>query len=95
MRRWDVATFVRAKSRSTRLSCIVWENVAPRFRRRGIGEQLCRVVESRAAELGIPKLYLFTRGQEPLYAKLGWTYMEPTMWHGRRCGIMWKVPSAV
>src|SRR6187402_23086 len=33
------------------------------FRRRGIASLLCRVVEAKAAELGVSKLYLFTLDQ--------------------------------
>ncbi len=68
--------------------------VDPRFRRRGIASALCRVAESTAAELQIPKLYLFTHGQEALYARLGWAHLESTSWHGYQCSIMWKVPCA-
>lgn len=67
----------------------------PRFRRQGVASVLCRVVESKAAELGIAKLYLFTHGQEKLYADLGWILLEPTTWHDHACSIMWKVPRAV
>ena len=66
----------------------------PRFRGRGIASQLCRIVERKAADLGIAKLYLFTHGQESLYRRLGWAHLEPTTWHGHACSIMQKVPSA-
>jgi N-acetylglutamate synthase-like GNAT family acetyltransferase len=68
----------------------------PRFRGRGIASELCRVVEMKALALGIAKLYLFTHGQESLYARLGWTRDEKTLWHGHECSIMWKdVRSAI
>ena len=67
----------------------------PSYRGRGVASRLCRVVEKKAAHLGIERLYLFTHGQESLYDRLGWSHLEPTIWHGHRCSIMWKVPSAV
>ena len=66
-----------------------------RYHGHGIASQLCRIVEAKAAQLAIAKLYLFTHGQESLYARLGWSHLEPTIWHGHSCSIMWKVPSAV
>lgn len=66
----------------------------PGFRRRGIAAALCRTVEAKAATMGIPRLYLFTHGQEPLYARMGWNHLEPTTWHGHACSIMWKVPGS-
>jgi GNAT superfamily N-acetyltransferase len=67
----------------------------PRCRNQGIASKLCGVVEAKAAELGIPKLYLFTHGQESLYARLGWARLEPAVWRGHPCSIMWKVVGAV
>ena len=63
----------------------------PRFRRWGVASGLCRVVEGKAVELGATKLYLSTHGQESLYEQLGWSRLEPAMWHGYACSIMWKV----
>jgi GNAT superfamily N-acetyltransferase len=68
--------------------------VEPHARRRGIGARLAHVAERKAAQLGHPKLYLFTHGQEHFYAEQGWTYMEPTSWRGLNCSIMWRVPRA-
>ena len=67
----------------------------PHARRRGVASQLCRVAEAKAARMGLHKLYLFTHGQESLYARLGWQQLEPAVWHGHPCSIMWKVPSDV
>lgn len=66
--------------------------VLPRHRGRGIASALCRVVEGKAFDQGISRMYLFTHGQEPLYERLGWNTLETTRWHGYRCSIMSKVP---
>jgi N-acetylglutamate synthase-like GNAT family acetyltransferase len=68
--------------------------VQPSHRRRGIASELCRVVETKAHDLGIERLYLFTHGQERLYAQLGWELLENTMWHGHLCSVMWTKPRA-
>ena len=68
--------------------------VEPHARRRGIGAALVRVVEQKAVELNVPRLHLFTHGQERFYTGLGWNYLEPTTWRGLNCTIMWKVPGA-
>jgi predicted N-acetyltransferase YhbS len=61
-------------------------------RGRGIASALCQVVEGKAHNQGVSRLYLFTHGQESLYARLGWSPMERTLWHGHECSIMSKVP---
>jgi len=66
--------------------------VAPVYRGRGIASELCRVVEGKAYEQGVSRLYLFTHGQESLYERLGWATLERTVWHGHECSIMSKVP---
>ncbi len=66
-----------------------------RFRRNGVASRLCRTVEAKASDLGISRLYLFTHGQESLYARLGWVHFESATWHGHSCTIMSKVPSVV
>jgi GNAT superfamily N-acetyltransferase len=69
--------------------------VLPRFRGRGVASALCRVVEATAGAMGIPRLYLFTLDQEPLYAHLGWGVFEEAEWHGRSCVIMAKTLGTV
>lgn len=69
--------------------------VSSRHRRRGIATALCYTVETKAASMGITRLYLFTHGEETLYERMGWKRQEPTEWHGHLCTIMSKVPSAV
>lgn len=66
--------------------------VQPEFRRRGVGSALCRAVEEKARAMGVARLYLFTLGQERLYATLGWVELEPTLWKGHAGTIMTKVP---
>lgn len=68
--------------------------VSPPHRGRGIASALCRVVESKAHDRGVFRLYLFTHDQESLYERLGWSLLEHTQWHGHRCSIMSKVPVA-
>ena len=67
--------------------------VLPAYRGRGIAAALCRVVEGKAHGQGVPRLYLFTHGQEALYERLGWNTLEKMTWYGRRCSIMSKVPA--
>jgi len=66
--------------------------VLPSQRRRGVASALCRVVEGKAYDQGLSRLFLFTHGQEALYERLGWSTLEATMWHGHSCSIMSKVP---
>src|SRR5215831_10190101 len=66
--------------------------VSPPHRGRGIASALCRVVEGKAHDQGVTRLYLFTHGQEALYERLGWSCIEHTLWHGHKCSIMSKVP---
>jgi predicted N-acetyltransferase YhbS len=68
--------------------------VKPEHRRCGIASSLCRIAELKAQQMGIERLYLFTHGQEHLYAKLGWQYFEDTLWRGHECSIMVKVPGS-
>ena len=64
--------------------------VLPEHRGKGIATALCRVVEAKARDSGISRLYLFTLDQEPLYARLGWKVLEHVVWHERDCVIMVK-----
>jgi predicted N-acetyltransferase YhbS len=66
--------------------------VVSSHRRRGIASALCRVVEDKARDQRIARLYLFTHGQEALYERLGWAIHETMTWHGHKCSIMSKVP---
>ena len=64
--------------------------VGPDFRRRGIGQALCAAVEDAARERGIQTLYLFTLDKQAWYSRLGWTMLEPCVWHQRPGDIMCK-----
>jgi N-acetylglutamate synthase-like GNAT family acetyltransferase len=64
--------------------------VGPDFRRRGIGQALCAAVEDAARERGIHTLYLFTLDKQAWYSRLGWTMLEPCVWHQRPGDIMCK-----
>ncbi len=50
--------------------------VLPEFRRRGIGALLIQAAESKAASLGIQRLYLYTPDSENYYSHLGWSTIE-------------------
>ncbi len=55
--------------------------VAPRWRRKGIGTDLMRAIEEKAARLGIRKLYLVTADSDlasRFYSRLGWKTRERT-----------------
>jgi len=62
--------------------------VVPAARGRGIGRMLVRRCLAEAAELGIPRLYLFTAGQEAYYLRLGWQLLETTVYSGRGAAIL-------
>ena len=56
--------------------------VAPEHRGRGIGSALCERTTEEARILGIKKLYLFTFNRQRLYARLGWSALEDTLYAG-------------
>ena len=60
------------------------------FRRRGIGEALCRAVEEEARSRGIATLYLFTLDKQTWYSRLGWSDVAPCLWRQRPGIIMSK-----
>jgi GNAT superfamily N-acetyltransferase len=62
-------------------------------RNRGIGSRLVSAVEDKAYTLGMQKLYLFTVGLEPYYAKLGWNILEQTRYSSYTVSIMVKILS--
>ena len=64
--------------------------VLPQFRRHGIGTALCKVVEQKAATLGVRTLYLFTLDKRRWYNSLGWLDFEPCTWCGQPGDIMVK-----
>ena len=60
------------------------------FRRQGIGAALCAKVEEAARSREVEKLYLFTHDKQAWYSRLGWTLLEPCVWHGLAMDIMCK-----
>ncbi len=67
--------------------------VAEPWRRRRIGSRLVETAETKAAELGISRLFLFTTDAAltgSFYAKLGWTVKEQTRYHSQPVTIMEK-----
>ena len=62
--------------------------VLPEFRRRGIGERLCRRIVAEARRLGVPRLYLFTPDKGPYYAKMGWQTIAVEPYRGERVTTM-------
>lgn len=72
--------------------------VTPEFRKQGIGSKLVLHVMEKAKENNIDKLYLFTPDREAFYARLDWTTIEKTNYHGYDVTIMYvdlhQVPTA-
>jgi GNAT superfamily N-acetyltransferase len=66
--------------------------VLPEFRRRGIGERLCRRIVAEARRLGVPRLYLFTPDQAPFYARMGWRTLCREPYRGEDVTIMCREP---
>ena len=64
--------------------------VDSKFRRQGIGEALCAMVEDAARARGIETLYLFTLDKQAWYSRLGWTKLSPCVWRQRPGDIMAK-----
>ena len=69
--------------------------VVPDFRRRGIGEALCKEVELYAKSLeNTQKLFLFTLDLQRWYEKMGWKFYDDCIWQGNKGVIMQKDLSA-
>jgi N-acetylglutamate synthase-like GNAT family acetyltransferase len=67
--------------------------VAKPWRRRGIGSNLVKAIEQKAAELEIRKLFLFTTDAalvDLFYSRLGWIVKEKTIYHSYPVIIMEK-----
>jgi len=64
--------------------------VAETSRRMGVGALLVRSIEEQARNLGLRKLYLYTRHPDAksLYESLGWTEVERPLYRGRVAIIM-------
>lgn len=67
--------------------------VATPWRRRGIGSDLVKAIEQKAAELEIRKLFLFTTDAALValfYSRLGWIVKEKTIYHSYPVIVMEK-----
>ena len=62
--------------------------VSPEFRRRGIGSELVLHVMEQAVDNNVKTLYLYTTDRETFYARLGWSTLEKTDYHGYPVTIM-------
>jgi GNAT superfamily N-acetyltransferase len=62
--------------------------VKTELRNKGIGSYLIEKTSRKAQQINIKELYLYTRGQEQLYEKLGWEIVERIMLRGRLASIM-------
>ena len=67
------------------LACVY---VTPEHRRRGIGTALVQRVVHEARALDVDTLYLFTPDKEEFYARLGWSVIERTRYHGCQVVVM-------
>ncbi|MDA8051201.1 MAG: GNAT family N-acetyltransferase [Rhodospirillales bacterium] len=62
--------------------------VPPAYRGRGHAQRLVAAVESAARAARVPTLWLVTRSAAPLYARLGWQPVGPTLFHGDPATLM-------
>jgi N-acetylglutamate synthase-like GNAT family acetyltransferase len=74
-----------------------WEHLTPwvasvyvlgEWRGRGLGRLLVGRAVEEARALGVPKVYLFTAGQEGYYARLGWSEFARARHHRHEVVIM-------
>ena len=64
--------------------------VLPIYRGQGIGTALIHHSENQAAQMGIPRLYLYTPSVERFYERLGWSTIERELYVGQAVAIMAK-----
>ena len=62
--------------------------VQSEYRRRGIGERLCRRIVAEARRLAVPRMYLFTVDQAPFYARMGWLTLGEETYRGETVTLM-------
>ena len=60
----------------------------PEYRRRGIASVVIEALVEQARRLGILELYLYTRRNIALYARLGWRTIANECYHGREVAVM-------
>ena len=68
--------------------------VRPEARGRGIGTALVNAALARAAEEGVPELFLFTPEHRDFYARLGWRPLARTALKGLPVDLMCIAPQA-
>ena len=66
------------------------EHLTPWLAARVTGAALCATVEDEARSREISTLYLFTLDKQAWYSRLGWTVLDPCVWHERPGEIMCK-----
>ena len=57
-------------------------------RGQGFGTELVKAASEMATRFGVQTLYLYTRGNEPFYSRLGWQEIEKPIFRGRQVTIM-------
>lgn len=62
--------------------------VAPQAHGRGIGSALVHHAVAKVAEIGIPRLYLYTSTARGFYEKLGWQPIAEDFYEGEHVTIM-------
>ena len=62
--------------------------VHPSRRGEGIGTALVKHAVSRAAELGVATLYLYTERARGLYERLGWLHLWDEVYEGERVALL-------
>ncbi len=62
--------------------------VLPEKRGCGLGETMVQHAVEAARGFGIETLYLYTPGQDAFYRRLGWEFLEATIFHKRAITIM-------
>lgn len=62
--------------------------VEPHLRGTGIGTRLCQQAVRTAAQIGIPRLYLFTPDAMAFYERLGWRSLESLDYRGQHVTVM-------
>jgi predicted N-acetyltransferase YhbS len=69
--------------------------VVPECRGKGIGRLLVERVVDEAGALDLTRVYLFTAGQEPFYARCGWVQFTRTKLFERDVAIMQRSTSSL
>lgn len=62
--------------------------LAPAARGKGLGKWLVKQVMTKAQQLGLTKLYLFTEDKPEFYQQLGWQPLKQELYEGKLVTIM-------